>query len=249
MDAIILAGALNKGPLRDCSSSPYEAGIEVAGRPMVELVIEALVEVKRIRRIVVAIPDGILSPKSQSKVWKTVPHGVTMLESLAKAFEVLQPEEPVLVLTSDIPLLTPAAVEDFLQRCEERPADIHYSFVSKEVNEAKYPGVRRTYVRLKDGTFTGGNIVRFHPIVLRDHSRRIAQAIALRKKPIELCKMLGFLFVLKFLVGQLTVGEIEGRVENILQLKAAGIVSPYPEVGIDVDKPSDLELARKALAQ
>lgn len=246
MDAIILAGALNNGPLRGCSPSPYEAGIEVAGRPMVELVIDALAAVKSIQRIAMAIPDGILSPEAKAKVWRTVPPGKTMIDSLSRAFEALQPEEPVLVVTSDIPLITPAAVEDFLRRCEARPADIHYSFVSREVNEAKYPGVRRTYVRLKDGTFTGGNIVRFHPKVFREHSRRIAQAIALRKKPLKLCKMLGFRFVLKFLAGRLTVGEIEWRVENILQLKAAGIISPYPEVGIDVDKPSDLELARKA---
>lgn len=248
MDAIVLAGAPNHGPLRDCSTSPYEAGIEIGGRPMVDLVVETLLSVKRVERVVVVIPEGILSPPVLSRVWRVIAPGESMVDSLFGAVAVLESDRPVLVVTSDIPLLTPAAVDDFLDRCEARPADVHYSFVPREINEAKYPGVHRTYVRLKDGIFTGGNIVRINPVALREHRVRLKQAVELRKKPVQLCRMLGFKFVIKLLMGELTVAEIEHRVEKILQLKAVGVVSPYPEVGIDVDKPSDLELARKALA-
>ena len=248
MDAIILAGAKNTGPLKGCSNSPYEAGIEIAGRPMVELVVEALLKVKRVDRIVVVVPEGILSPDLEREIWKAVLPGETMVDSLLAAFEALEPDEPVLVVTSDIPLITPEAVDDFLDRCGRRSAEVYYSFVSKEVNERKYPGVQRTYVRLKDGTFTGGNIILIHPRVVREHRKRLIQAVALRKQPFKLCRLLGLRFFVKLLFGRLTVGEIERRVERILHLRGAGIVSPYPEVGIDVDKPSDLELARKALA-
>ena len=44
--------------------------------------------------------------------------------------------------TGDIPLLTPEAVDDFLSRCQGVSADIYYSIVSKEANEAAYPGVK-----------------------------------------------------------------------------------------------------------
>lgn len=248
MDAIVLAGARNLGQLKDCSSSPYEAGIEIGGRPMVDRVVETLLSVKRVQRVIVVIPDGILSTTLVERVWSVIPPGESMVDSLFSAVNALQSNDPVLAVTSDIPLITPEAVDDFLDRCDQRPADIHYSFVSREINEAKYPGVHRTYVHLKDGVFTGGNIVRILPGALREHQQRLTQAVELRKKPVQLCRMLGFKFVIKLLLGELTVGEIERRVEKILQLKAAGIISPFPEVGIDVDKPSDLELARKALA-
>jgi GTP:adenosylcobinamide-phosphate guanylyltransferase len=247
MDAIILAGAKNTGSLKDCSNSPYEAGIEIAGRPMVELVIEALLKVKRVQRAIVVVPPGILSPELQKKVWKVVSPGETMVDSLLGAFEAVEPDEPVLVVTSDIPLISPEAVDDFLDRCAKRSAEIYYSVVSKEANELKYPGVQRTYVRLKDGTFTGGNIVLINPRVVREHKKRLTQAVALRKQPLKLCRMLGLRFFLKLLLGRLTVREIERRVEAILHLQGAAVISPYPEVGIDVDKPSDLELARRTL--
>jgi hypothetical protein len=47
----------------------------------------------------------------------------------------------------------------------------------------------------------------------------------------------------------LEVTEIEARVEEILGMKGAGILSLYPEIGVDVDKPSDLALARALLAE
>lgn len=248
MDAVVLAGARNMGALKDCSASLYEAGIEIAGRPMVDLVVETLLSVKRIERIAVVIPEGVLSDSVLSKVWATVSPGNTMVDSFFKAVAALQSDEPVLGVTSDIPLISPEAIDDFLDRCDQRPADIHYPYVQREINEAKYPGVRRTYIHLKDGVFTTGNIARVDPKALREHETLLKQAVELRKKPIKLVKMLGFKFVVKLLLRELTVAEIEHRVGEILQLRAAGVASPYPEVGIDVDKPSDLELARKALA-
>ena len=60
-------------------------------------------------------------------------------------------------------------------------------------------------------------------------------------------RMLGFVFILKFLAKQLSMGELEKRASSILGYKGVFIISPYPELGTDVDKPSDLQLVRKAL--
>jgi hypothetical protein len=170
-----------------------------------------------------------------------------MVDSLLRALSRLNTDKHVLVLTSDIPLITPEALEDFLQQCVKREADIYYSFVPKEAIEEKYPGVHRTYVRLSDGTFTGGNVVLINPQVVLERGQRILQAVQLRKHPVKLCRMLGFKFLLKLMRGKLSVAEIEKRVGEILGFIGAGIVSNYPEVGVDVDKPSDLELAKAFL--
>ena len=42
VDAVVLAGQANQGALRDVSSATNEALIEVAGRPMLQYVIDAL---------------------------------------------------------------------------------------------------------------------------------------------------------------------------------------------------------------
>ncbi len=247
MEAIVLGGAPNSGPIRAIDDTPYEAGIKINDRPMIEYILDVLEAMDEIETIAVVIPEGIIEPGKWTKI-KPLPPGVTVIDSLLQAVTALQPKEHVLVLASDIPLITKEALRDFLASCSRRQAAIYYSFVPKPVVEEKYPGVKRTYVQLKDAIVTGGNVLLIEPQAIITHHQRLRQAFALRKHPVKLCQLLGFRFLFKLLCGQLEVGEIEARVEEILNLKGAGIVSLYPEIGVDVDKPSDLELVRSILA-
>lgn len=248
MDAIILAGALNTGLLRQVSSARYEAAIEIAGQPMVEYVIRALQEVPEIDKIAIVGSKSIMRQPAPNKlIW--VEPGESLVDSLINGLKVLNPSCPVLVVTSDIPLITREALEDFLSRCRRVKGDLHYSFVPKEVNEAKYPGVKRTYVKLKEGTFTGGNLLLLSETVARDHQLTLKKAASLRKKPFLLCSMLGWRCLFRFILGQLKISEIEAQVSKAFNFNAVGVVSPFPEVGIDVDKPSDWSLAVNVLSK
>lgn len=247
MDAIILGGALNKGALRESDDQKYEAAIKIHDQPMVQYVLAALEKMQSIEQMIMVAPEEMADSIVSKKRLEFVPPGDSMVDSLLRALSRLDTDKHVLVLTSDIPLITPEALEDFLQQCAKREADIYYSFVPKEAIEEKYPGVHRTYVRLLDGTFTGGNVVLINPQVVLARRQRILQAVQLRKHPVKLCRMLGFKFFLKLMIGRLSVAEIEKRVGEILGFIGAGIVSKYPEVGVDVDKPSDLELAKACL--
>lgn len=246
MEAIILGGAMNTGSLREADDSPYEAGIKINNQPMIEFVIATLEGMEEIQRIAVVTQEGIIDKSKWPKV-EVLPPGKSMLDSLLQAVRYLDSEGFLLVLTSDIPLISQVALQDFLEECSKREADIYYSFVPKEKIEEKYQGVKRTYVRLKDGIFTGGNVVLLKSKVILSYSELVQQAIALRKHPLKLCNMLGPKFLFRLITGRLTIAEIEVRVEQILKLKVAGITSLYPEIGIDVDKPSDLKLVQSIL--
>lgn len=247
VDAIVLAGAENDGKLRGASPSAHEALIEIDGRPMVEYVIAALRESGRVRRIVAVGPDPELGRAISGLGVHFVPCGQRMVENIRIGIQHLAPGRQVLIVTSDIPLLTGAALEDFLVRCEARRADIYYPVIRREVNEAKFPGVRRTYVRLRDGVFTGGNLVLLEPAIVERCHQVIERAVAMRKKPWQLSRLLGPKFIVKFICNQLTLSEIEERVEKILGFLGVAVVTPFPEIGIDVDKPSDLDLVRRFL--
>lgn len=250
MNAIVLAGAPNKGSLRQASPAQYEAEIEIAGRPMLDYVVMALERVQSIKKIVIVGSESMLSnSRFRGERFIFAKPGSSVVESLENGVSALTDREPVLILTSDIPLITQEALEDFLNRCHHQSGDIYYSFVPKTINDQKYPHVQRTYVRLKEGTFTGGNLVLLSPEIIHEKLTTLTKAIALRKKPIKLCGMLGWWYLCKLLFGALTIKEIEDRVAEVLGVKAVGIVSPYPEVGIDVDKPSDLQLAREVLTK
>ncbi|NLC52816.1 MAG: NTP transferase domain-containing protein [Firmicutes bacterium] len=248
VEAIVLGGGRNTGSLKNLDPTPYEAGIRINNRPMVEYIIEVLDGMEEIERILVVIPPGIIVPEKWAKV-KIVAPGESMIDSLVRAVQQTNPGDHVLVVASDIPFITKEAIRDFLDSCRRRPADVYYSFVPKAAVLQKYPSTKRTYVRLKEGVVTGGNIMLIRPQILVDCRDRIEQAIALRKHPVKLCRLLGFMFMLKLIAGQLRIEEIEARVAVILNVKGAGIRSLYPEIGVDVDKPSDLALARGLLGK
>lgn len=248
MNAIILAGALNNGALSKVCDVKYEAEIDIAGKPMVEYVIDALSEVAAIENVVLVTFASEKLSRLKDKVYYLVEPGKTLIDSLSNALTALHSNQPVLVVSADVPMLTREAVEDFLARCQTDKGDVYYPFVSKEENERKYPGVRRTYVKLQEGEFTGGNLVLLSPQAIQDNLNLLRQAVSLRKKPFKLCKMLGFRYLMKMVGGKLSIDEIEKKVQTMLGFKAIGVCSPYPEVGVDVDKPSDWELANQKLA-
>jgi len=249
LDAIILAGALNTGPLQEICTARYEAEIDIAGRPMLEYIVKALKQVSSIERIVVSGPQGILAGSSLDLIFQLVEPGSSMIDSLVNGLNVLDGNQSVLVITADIPLITAEALEDFLVKCRLCPGDVYYSFIAKEVCEAKYPGVHRTYVKLREGTFTGGNVALISGRVIRDNIEMLKKAAALRKKPLQLCSMLGWKCFFQLMIGRLNISQIENRIAKAFNFKAVGVVSAYPEIGIDVDKPSDLVLARQILSK
>lgn len=247
-DAIVLAGGVNSEQLRQYSRAEYEALIEIEGKPMVSFVVNALLNVAEIRNIVVVGPRSELGKYFADKRVKLVESGNGIIENVLLALDNMQPTEKVVVATADIPMLTPDAVRDFLERCSRVDADFYYPIVSKGENEKYYPGMRRTYVKLREGTFTGGNIFLVNPKVVPNCIEASKKIVVYRKQPLQLSRILGIKFIIQYLLGILTMEEVAQRVSEILHLRGTVVVSTYPEVGIDVDKPSDLDLVRHRFA-
>ena len=247
-DAIILAGGANNKELNRYSSQPYEAMIEIAGRPMVEFVAKALSGSPHVDRIFVIGPSKVLADCDFPTGVAVLEGGHTIMDTIVIGMAALGHTNKVLVATADIPLLTPEAIDDFITQCSRVEADLYYPIVIKEVNDYRYPGNKRTYVRLREGIYTGGNIFLVMPHIVPACMEVARRIIDNRKNPLRLCHILGWNFVFQFLCGTLCLKEIERRVSQILGIQGAVIQSRYPELGIDVDKPSDLELVRMAFS-
>jgi GTP:adenosylcobinamide-phosphate guanylyltransferase len=245
MKALILAGGQGDGPLKEISGN--KALIKINGREMIMYVIDALKQLDFIDRISVVGDEAKLSP-IRDHVDAITAGGSSLPDNVLKGVELFPDEEDILVLTCDIPMITPEAINDFVEKARRLDAEFCYPIVKKEDNERKYPGVHRTYVRIKDGTFTGGNIFLVKAGVVRKAIHRAEAFLTYRKKPWMLAKILGIAFVVKFVMGTLTISELEEKVSALFGVKARAVISPYPEIGTDVDKASDLELAMKVLS-
>jgi hypothetical protein len=140
-----------------------------------------------------------------------------------------------------------ASIEDFIMQAESREGDFFYALTSKEINEKKFPGVLRTYVQLKEGVFTGGNLFLMRSRMIEPALDMALQLTMRRKNPVAMGRLFGFRLVLNYLLKRLSIPMVEKRFYEIMKIKGRGIISNYAEVGVDVDKLSDLELAEKYL--
>ncbi|MBI4744067.1 MAG: NTP transferase domain-containing protein [Actinobacteria bacterium] len=244
-DALILAGGTLKG--FESEKALTKALIKINGKSMVEYVVDALKGSTRIGRIVVVIPAQAKDFFLSGKVDKVLIGGSSVIENVQQGFEYLNSSNPVLVITSDIPLLTSRAIDDFLISCEKKDAEIYYPIVSKNTIHSVLPKAERTYISLKEGIFTGGNLGLVAPRVVEENAELMKTVFSLRKSPLKLFRILSFTFVLKFIFHLLTLGELEQKCSELLGAKAAVVISSFPEIGIDVDKPSDLKLVMDVL--
>ena len=245
VDAVILAGAPNRGELQEVSQEEWEALIPIHGKPMLYYVLEALQKSERIENLIVVGPlvlQGYLPPNV-----RLIEGGSSLAENVLLGVNAVDRNGKVCLVTADIPLIRPEVIDDFLDRCSELEGDIFYPIVSKEASEQAYPETVRTYFTLKEGTFTGGNMLLAEVETILNSKWILDDLVFQRKKPWKIVRHLGFYFILKFLFKRLSLGQIEQRASELFGYKGVLIISPYPELSTDVDKPSDLTLAEQLL--
>jgi hypothetical protein len=70
-----------------------------------------------------------------------------------------------------------------------------------------------------------------------------------RKKPLRVINTFGWVAVMRYLMGRLTLAEALDRVSRRLGFKAGVVVIPFPEAAIDVDSVSDWYFVKRIVAE
>jgi GTP:adenosylcobinamide-phosphate guanylyltransferase len=215
---------------------------------MVRYVVDALRAAEHVGDVtVICGPGGPLPPDAVDGVRQTTAASKAFSDTVAAAAR-SGGNGPVLLVTADVPLLTPQAVDQTARFALDRGADLTYTMAEAEQVAAAFPETKRTSVRLREGRFTGGNLV----VADRDsllHSLAVIQAaFARRKSIIGLALLLGPVFVVRLALGRLTIEAVARRGSEVLGCSIAVHLTKHPEVAFDVDKPSDLAAAEAAMA-
>lgn len=240
VNAVILAG--------DSEENGVSKALKViASRYMIEYVINSLRESGCVGRIYV-VGDENLKKNVGHLVdgWIDACGGI--MENIRHSVEVMGDfETPCIIATSDIPMVKGEAIRDFVEKCQSRNIDLGYPIIDKRLNDEKYPEVKRTYVKMKEGTYTGGNIVYFNPKIVDNCTKKAEQLIEYRKNPLKMGRVFGFTFLIRLALGRLPISKVEDKVQRMFNVRGSAILTDYPEIGNDVDKPSDVEFANKHL--
>lgn len=246
VDGVVLAGRYNTGRLQAVSGAKLEAMIEVQGRALVEYVITAMTTSGKVGNIIVVGPPRELAPVLRDGVIAVEPAG-DVLTNLRRGLSHARSGQ-VLVCTSDLPLLSPESIQDFLRRCQEAPgADFYMPVVSAQVAQGAYPEMQRTYGRLREGSFTGGNIFLMKAHLPEAAWAKAEEFVKNRKNVLRLASLLGPVYVFRMLVCRPSIPQLERRVEQLLGIRCRAVLTPYVELVVDCDKESDLRVVEAVL--
>jgi len=243
--AVVLAGGRPE-PGMTGGSLP-KAFAPLAGRLMVEFVLAALRGSPQVGRIILVGPRALPASVAAVVDAPVVERG-SLLENLAAGFVGLDPTAPVLAVAADLPLLTPAAIGAFVDAAFFMDAELTYAVVPRADVERAYPDVRKTFVRLRDGVFTGGSAFLITPLAFARARPGIERAIAARKSPWRLAGLFGTSTLIGLATGRLRIAALEARVERIAGIRARAVICRNAEIGIDVDRPEDLAMMARYLA-
>ena len=253
MDAIVTAGGipLPEEPLYEATRGTPKALVDVAGKPMVQWVLDALTESTSVDNVIIV---G-LTEKSGLKCGKKmyyVPNQGKMVENLQagarKVLEINDKAEYAVLVASDIPAITGEMVDWVVNTTLEIRLDIYYNVIQREVMEKRFPGSKRTWTKLKDMQVCGGdlNVARLS-LLTTDETDMWEKITASRKSPFKQAALIGFDTAFLLLIGRLTLQKAETNIMNRLNITGKAVVCPYAEVGMDVDKPHQLEIMREDL--
>jgi GTP:adenosylcobinamide-phosphate guanylyltransferase len=246
IDAVVLAGGVDRGDIAAELGVVHRPLLEVGGQPIVRRVLAALRGAAEIGKVALVAPPPVQAAASEEAMDARVVASDSYVDNMALGVEATSPgSDHLLVITGDLPLITPTAIDDFVRQSLASRAVLCYAIIPKESSEQQFPGGRRTYVRLREGTFTGGNAIVVTREFVELHRHLLDRLFAVRKSPFKMASLLGARFVAALLTHRLTLPHIEARAGAILGAPAAAIISTYAELGFDVDKLDDLRLSRR----
>jgi GTP:adenosylcobinamide-phosphate guanylyltransferase len=244
VDAMVLAGG--EGAIID-PTVRIKGLVPIAGRPMIEWVVEALRAAETIGKIAVVVPTDEGLGEWADLVDHVVICDGSFIDNALAGFSAFSGEQPVLAATGDLPALTPEAVDDFVSQSLAAGAQFSYPLVSAEEMEEQFPGSQRTYVKVSGGMVTGGNMMVLAPEVVRRNRGLGQRLFDARKSPAAMARVLGVPFIFKYITGHLRVDDVERKMEQLLGVKCVAVYTTYASIGADVDKPIDVVVAERVL--
>jgi len=255
-DLIILAGGAGTVTLPG-QGERARALAELKGRRLLDYIVDGVRESSRVASVVLVTHSAHLEAFRQAAV--AVPGLLlcacdgSMAECAAAAIRRLR-EQPghekitkVATVCDDLPFLTGAALDDFIARAEAAEADGVYAIVRKEACLREFPSLRRTFFHLKEGEFTGGNVSLVSVDLFPGCIEKMKEVFALRKNPVKLAAWLGPFFILKMLLHQLSLEDVERKVSELFGYRGRAVITDHACIGTDLDKAEEWAEAEKYL--
>lgn len=251
MDAIVLAGGrAENDPLAEMTRGNLKSLLEIAGKPMVQWVLDAISGSKTIDTVVLMGIEDVSSLTCSKTMIPMADYG-SLIENLQQGSRKLAELHPhqthVVSIAADIPAITAEIIDHLVgiyQKCE---VDLYYGVVDRRVMEKRYPGSKRTYVKVQKEEFCGGDLNAFSKKAALAPNALWKDLIRSRKNPLKQAAMIGLDSLFLLLLGWANLDTMADRICRRLGLTGKAVRVPFAEVGMDVDKPFQFEMVETDL--
>jgi len=254
MDVILTAGGMPtpEDPLYPYCNGLPKAMIPIGDKPMIQWVLDALAAAKLIDRVVLIGLSDEIQVEYPREIVRIEDQGSMVANIMAGAKTLLAFENPgqyALVTASDIPSVTPQAIDWISEQTVKAQKDLVYTVVTQEVMEKRFPGSKRSFIPLKDMKICGGDVNAICLAKVNYENPMWRKLIDARKNALKQAALLGIGTLFLILFKAITLAKAEKRICKQLDVNGMVLPSPYAELAMDIDKPGQLELLRNDLTK
>lgn len=237
MDAIVLAAATPKDIEKFGKNKSL---IEYNNKKLVGIAVDAVSNAENVERVFLVGDIDEMKP-FEGSVHRIINPVGNAIDNVVKCINDSEIKGKYIVLASDLPFITTEAINDFIQKCSVQNSSLYYTTVLSDVFKHKYPAYEKTFFKLKEGSFTGGNIF----IADTDATLKLVEISKTyfnnRKSPLKLAGLIGFKSIFKFLLGKLSVEDIKETFKKRTGYDVSIMITHYAEIAYDIDRPEQLD--------
>ncbi|GBH29716.1 nucleotidyltransferase family protein [Sphingobium xenophagum] len=252
--AILLAGSRpTPDPLAVAAGVAIKPLAPVAGEPMINHPARALLVHPAVGQVIILTQSSAPFAADPATAWLTThpqvrfeQSGAGIASSLLALLERGDVPFPILLTTADHVLLDSAMLDQFTQ--EAAGADIAVAMVERRILLARYPGSRRTWLKFRDGWWSGANIFWFGSDRARSIIAMWQEVEQDRKKGWKIVSAFGPVALIGTLLRLLTLRGGIARIGRRFGLTARLVAMEKAEACIDADKPDDVVLIERIVA-
>ncbi len=245
---IILAGGENE---KWCKQYGYNKKpfLPLNGKPMLDRVVQSFRNSIYIDKIIVVGPRELDQLDCMKYVDKRIPEGGSFIQNLIHGIAYLKAfiykfkrnHNGYLISFCDAAFLNTYVINKTIENLDPHDPGMVLHYVPKEVIARRgFLVENRTFMYVAGRPYTGANIyyVKKFSAVLRV-IKDLAAMRKYRKTPEKMLEHLG--------CKDKPYSGIEKVLSKMMRVKVKIFVSPYAEMGVDIDKPIDYELAKSQL--
>jgi len=245
-DAILPAGGRIHPPFSLRVGTNSKALIDFGGRTILARTLNALADSGQINRTVLIGTPEVLAHKDAALASHLLEEGTSGPDNIYRGLDMLlksgSAPDKVMVVTTDLPFLNGGIIEKYLSLVPS-DKDILVPLIQRHEFDERFPGTTSTFVTLRSGSYTlGGMFVMSSQALLksRPHIERVFEN---RKSKLGMARMLGPAFVAKWFAKQLTLKDVENKIQSMLGLTGSAVLGCPPELAFDIDDEVDYNYA------